>query len=278
MSIFKQDIGVGIVTCNRPKFLKNLLSSIDPSEVSEIVIFNSGTELIETEFKIISKQNKENVPVGHAKNEILRYFRNQNKKHIFIIEDDMIIKDNQVFEQYIKHAFTSGIYHFNFHKHGPINVNEDGSSKITNSVDYETLGEKYEITFHPHIVGSFSYYYGDIISHAGYMDEKYVNAMEHVDHSYRIHKSGFTTGFGWWADIANSPNYIGEQDSDLSNSVIRKDKTTFIKNFREAVVHFEKKHGFKPTEPKVMNTNDVLDFLEKLHSTNGNMLDKIFEK
>jgi hypothetical protein len=282
MSIFKEDIGVGLITCNRPEFFNNLLNSIDTDYLSEILIFNSGTEPIEynkDKFSLVSKEiNKETLSVGHAKNELLRFLRNKNKKHIFLIEDDMLLKDNSIFERYIKHAYTSGIYHFNFHKHGNANVNSDGSSIIINSVDYECMDEKYEITFHPNILGSFSYYNSAIIPIVGYIDENFVNAMEHVEHSYRIFKNGFSTGFGWWADIANSDQYIGEQDENHSCSIIRKDKEKFLQNFKDALLLFEKKHGFNPTQAKPMGIEEVLNFLEKMHSTNGNMLEKIYYK
>jgi hypothetical protein len=279
MSIFKNDIGVGIVTCNRPEFFANLANSIDVAEIGELVVYNSGTEdnpELE-QYKILSKKNKKtNHTVGTAKNDILRHFRLKDVKHIFIIEDDMLIADNSVFEKYIKTAYMSGIYHFNFHKHGPINKNQDGSSKITNSVDYDAMGEKLGVSFHPHIVGAFSYYYGPIIEHVGYLDDNFVNAMEHVDHSYRIHSKGFTTGFGWWADITDSDQYIHEQDPTLEHSTIRKDREVFMKNFADAMLLFEKKHGFKPTNPKIMPDSEILDYLENLYDTNGNQLEKIF--
>ena len=39
---------------------------------------------------------------------------NTDCEHIFIMEDDILIKDENVFKEYIRHSLISGIKHLNF--------------------------------------------------------------------------------------------------------------------------------------------------------------------
>lgn len=43
----------------------------------------------------------------------------------------------------------------------------------------------------------------------GLMDEMYVNAVEHIEHTYRLMKFGYTCGCFWaFPDIADSEKYL----------------------------------------------------------------------
>lgn len=265
---YKSTTGVGIITCDREDFLQNLLKFPFDDVADEVIIFNSGSELTNpVQYEVLSDSAKSgNTSVGKAKNELLRNLKLRNVEHIFLLEDDISIKDPDVFRRYIDSAYTTGIYHFNFHKHGPNNRNVDGTSKITNTINYDE--NDVELTFHPHVLGAFSYYHSATIGHVGYLDEQFVNAMEHVDHSYRIAQKGFSTAFGWWCDISGSEKMLDDQDPEHAKSAIRKDEK-WMKHFADAIRLFEQKHGFKPQLPKVLSEQEILAVLEEAHATNA---------
>ena len=127
-------IGVGIITCNRPHYLKVLLDSIsEDCGINELIVVNDGKPLSddvasigeEYDFSHVSwLQNKENLGVGKSKNKALKYLFEKGCDFIFLIEDDMVILDPSVFKQYIKASKVSGIQHFNYGPGSPFNCKQ----------------------------------------------------------------------------------------------------------------------------------------------------------
>ena len=92
-------IGLGIVTCNRNNFLKTCLKSINKEWYDELVIVNDGEiPLQNAGYNIIN--NEKNIGVCKSKNKLFRHLLETGCDYIFIIEDDMMFKDN-VFQAYI---------------------------------------------------------------------------------------------------------------------------------------------------------------------------------
>jgi glycosyltransferase involved in cell wall biosynthesis len=114
--------GVGIVTYQREEFFKKLFNSIP--QCDELVVVNDGKPYPPEvysgrEAKII--QHKKNKGVGKSKNDAMRYLLDKGCDHIFILEDDILIKDPDVFNRYISISKKTGIQHFNYAYHGPLN-------------------------------------------------------------------------------------------------------------------------------------------------------------
>ena len=255
-------IGVGIITCNRQEFFKKCLDSI-PS-VGSLVVVNDGDAYAPSVYggkpnEII--QHTSSKYVGISKNEAMRYLVQNDCDHIFIIEDDMYIKDPLVFEKYIKTAEETGIWHLNFGYHGPANKTPDGLPKPRQTVAYDN---GINLALNLHIVGAFSYYYRGVIKNIGYIDEHFKNAFDHVEHTYRIIKAGLHTPFWWFADVADSHNLIGDQDTDLKNSTIRKNNEQWMANFKEAMAWYKHIHGWYPTQSPDTDPSVVLKRLEWL--------------
>ena len=116
-------IGVGIVTCNRPDFLVKLLDSISYRNDVEFVIVNDGGPIDIKGYNYYIINNETNLGVGKSKNKAMQHLLDKGCDYIFIIEDDMLILNDAVFEQYIKAHKKTGIHHFMFGYHGPANKN-----------------------------------------------------------------------------------------------------------------------------------------------------------
>ena len=257
----KNKIGVGVVTCNRQDFFKQCIDSIP--EVDELVVVNDGDEYPSDLYPSkVSEviQHKKNMSVGISKNQALRHLMNKDCDHLFLIEDDMLIKNPDVFKAYIKGAEASGIWHLNFGYHGPANKTPDGQKNPRQIVEYE---DGVEIALNPNCVGSFSYYLRNVIKHCGYMDEAFNNAWEHVEHTYKIIKAGLHPPFWWFADLANSDEYIGELDADLSNSLIRKTKN-WNENMQKGMHWYAQKHGVTPVQTPDTPEAEVMEILENI--------------
>jgi hypothetical protein len=273
-------IGLGIITYNAPEKIKQSAFSVEG--VDEFVIVNDGkpysNDCYPSKAHII--QHPENMKVARSKNDALKYLMEKNCEHLFLMEDDVIIKDPQVFQKYIEASNKSGIRHLNFAYQGPHNFksqeteNKEGLlARIFDEknavpdplliVNYKT--EPY-IELHRACVGAFSYFHRSVIEKSGYFDEFFKNSWEHIDHSYRIIKDGFHPPFGWFADIINSRKYLGNIENCMENSTIAKDPQWKV-NSDAGETYFKKTHKFGPSKIPKATEKCLAKKLEEIYRT-----------
>jgi GT2 family glycosyltransferase len=258
-----EKIGVGIITCNRPELFNKLLKSlvshtnifdylvicedtlIDNPNHNNYICSISQQILNDFENKIIVTNNK-NIGVGVSKNICLHHLSQNNCDHIFLIEDDIFIKDIRVFEKYIEASKISGIQHFNYSQHGMMNKTFDHrrepNPRLT--INYDDI---LNISFYQHCVGAFSYYSHKCIDCVGFIDENYFNACEHVDHTFQIIKSGMHSPFWYFADISNSWDYLGDEEWSREKSTISC-SPNHDRLIKDADTIFKSKHGCLPMQ------------------------------
>lgn len=241
----KNKIGVGVVTYKRPEFFKNCIATIPG--VDTLVVVNDGTPYDNSLYPSTVKeviQHSTNKSVGVAKNAALRYLVQDRCDHLFLIEDDMLITNPNVFVEYIKSAEKSGIWHLNYAYHGPANVDamKRPNPKMTIQYDDDRV-----MSFNQHCVGAFSYYLKTIIKHIGYMDERFKNSWDHVEHTYRIIKTGLHPPFWWFADLANSNTMISEQACSTTSTTIER-TPEWNENMVMGMNWFKTKHGHIPVQ------------------------------
>jgi len=262
-----QKIGVGIVTCNRPKFFLKCFRSIPSNYL--IAVVNDGSDFADIEKLQKEKpftyfHNNVNLGVGKSKNILFRYLLDSDCDHIFIIEDDIVVKDANVFERYIEAGKITGIQHFNYGYHGPANKNNISGGKPCPRfiVDYG----KVQIAINQASVGAFCYYTRNSLLDTGLIDEQFLNAFDHVDHDYRLYLNKFTTPYWNWPDLANSMDYLEEIECSEKSSAIRP-RSDWRKNFEDGAQKFKDKHGYSPAwQGCVPDTTkeDVIKFLKTI--------------
>lgn len=257
-------IGVGIVTYNRPDFFEKCLASIDRSAIDELVVVNDGTPYTFNDSTILI-QHETNKGVGISKNDAFKRLLDAKCNHIFIIEDDIIVKNNQVFQAYIQAGQASGLKHMMYGYHGPANK-RNGVPAPRYVIDY---GKDLKIALNQHCVGAFCYYTRDVLETVGLNDEAFVNAWEHVEHSYRIVKAGYLPAYWWWPDLANSNDYLDELACSEVSSTIRP-QTTWKENIIKGAKHFIGKHGLSPVEIPNATTEDVVAKLKNIYKQHAN--------
>jgi len=238
-----EKIGVGIVTCNRPEFLEALINSLDECEYDELVIVNDGEDHI-TSDKGSVINNEVNLGVCKSKNIVMKHLLDSGCDYVFIVEDDMLIKDSRVFQEYIRAYKKTGIHHMMFGYHGPANKGNisKGRPQPRKIIDYGDV----KIALNQHCVGAFCFYTRACLEEVGLNDEDFdKNNFEHVEHSYRLAKSGYSTPYWWWSDLANSTDYIEEQAcSEEITSIHRGDH--WQDDIRTSALIFKEKHGYLP--------------------------------
>jgi glycosyltransferase involved in cell wall biosynthesis len=155
-------IGIGIITYNREDFFKKCFDSVKAClkkfPMLNIVAINDGSD-----YNCVSKldecvpnerlddcleglyqeeryiRHKKNMGVAVTKNRAFQELWNCD--YIFLIEDDIIIKDPEIISKYIELHEITGIHHFNFGYHGPANKsgNQPNPKLIINYGDKKFL-------------------------------------------------------------------------------------------------------------------------------------------
>lgn len=269
-------IGVGIITCNRPEYLRNLLNTIPHDKIDELVVVNDGKPVADFDFPVEKWiDNPVNLGVGKSKNRALRHLYDNGCDYIFIIEDDMLIKDADIFDKYIAAYKKSGIHHFNYGPGSPFNRKQNIEFDLHNRhlldqhsepnprlvIDY---GNDVKIALYEHTVAMFSFFTREVLEKVGYIDEEFYNAWEHVDHTYRIIKAGYHPPFWWFADIVDSVNFLTEAPGAIDNSSIANKTEQWKKNVYEGREIYKRKHGHYPNTPPIAEKQQVVEILKKL--------------
>ncbi len=256
----RSSIGIGIITCNRLEFFRNCIRSIPDAD--NIIVVNDGAPYLSPEYPSKVKniiQNMENLGVGRSKNIALKYLLDQKCEHIFLCEDDIQIVEQNVYDHYIRASLITGIQHFNYAYHGPGNRTADGRPSPRKIIDYKNIS----ISLNRNILGAFSYYSRICLEKSGLMDEKFKNAWEHVDHTYKIIKLKMHPAYWWFADVARSFEFIADQHKNHSLSVIRKSPVWKLR-LRYNSLLFKIKNGYLPTSIPDTEESLVLAQLDEI--------------
>lgn len=243
-------IGLGITTYNRPDYFVRCINSVQAQlfDVADVIfVYNDGSDKKYSKrykevYKILPekikvKHNPENRGVAHAKNYLLKRMMEAGCEYMFLLEDDIIVKSPKAITEYVKLSEESGIEHFLFAHHGT--ENEGKLYLSEKGVDLYTA-----------CIGAYCMYTDDVIEHVGYLDENFKNAFEHVEHTFRIARSGFTTPFPTYPDLTNSREYLEEILGSIDNSSIRPRKD-WLPNVMSALLYWDEKDQDFPFRDKL---------------------------
>ena len=229
-------IGVAIITYNRPDYYKKVLEKIPKNKINTLTVINDGENsyVNESDADFIVKNNKQ-LGVAKSKNIALKLLIEKYEcDHLFIIEDDVIILDENVFDLYIETANIFGIHHLNFEKIA-------GNEK-TLKYSYEAPSG-HSVGFYHNPQGAFSYFHSNIIKKLGYFDENYINAFEHIDLEYNLAKNKVSSPFWYFPDVLHSDKLLTTIEGSDDNSTIT-NKEQYKENWDKSASYFIKKHGF----------------------------------
>lgn len=288
----KEKIGVGIITYKRVHFFKHCYASIPWDKVDVAVIVNDGPEYdLEAEGIVLNDkttliQHEKNMKLSKTKNDAIEFLYDNDCDHIFIIEDDTLIEDDQVFEKYISASKESGIKHLNYGPGSPFNREQDPNIRYDlhnrhlakqDSKPAPRMIVEYKndikIALYQHTVAAFVYYHRECIDKVGLFDEEFnENAWEHVEHTYRIIKAGLHPPFWWFADLADSEHLISSQKGAIDESSIATEKDVpweqqeWAKKVQRGAELYIKKHGHAPNNPPITGKTDVINCLKLLQN------------
>ena len=239
-----EKIGLAIFTYSRPEYLKQVLGSVRGVEVDYLKVFvDFYSEEVQKELAHICEVydidyfiSSSNEGIGAMKNLAFHEMQRYRMDHLFLMEDDILIKDPSVFKKYIAYAKSKGVEHLNFAHHGQ--ANKYMYCIYKNSICY------------PNVIGAFSYYTRNCIETVGYMDGELFNAWEHVEHTERIANAGLTYPFWYFADCYGSQDLLEEIPGSIDNSSIRP-RSDWQSNIEKGKQYLIDKRGyFLPAYPE----------------------------
>lgn len=265
-----KNIGLGVITYNRPEYCTQAVRSIPTNQVKEWVVVNDagfGSQSIKAALDEtvggILIEHFTNKGVGAAKNTAIQYLLAKGCEHIFLMEDDLEIQDAAVFDRYIDTARATGIWHLCY---GKVAGNRE---KIRMTKEYT---ESTAIDLHYDCQGAFMYIYKGILSYIGAFDEKFKNAYEHIDFTYRCIQANLLPPFWWFADVHDSQELIEVIPGSSEYSSIT-EKEGYHENVAAGAQYFTSKHGRFVNQIPSATKEEVekkLEFLKENYSRQTN--------
>jgi len=252
-------VGVAVITCDRKNMYNVCIESIKEDWYDELVTVDDGKtdDVLAPKGEYIKTAGGEGV--GKSKNTALQYLLKMGCDYIVLVEDDMKFSGN-LFAEYVRAYKKTGIHHFMFGYHGPANKAGISYGKPVPRLIFDYGSVK--VALNQHCVGAVTFYTRESLEKVGLYDENFTNAFEHVDHSFQLAKNGFSTPYWWWADIANSLDYVQEQKCSEESSAIRP-RSDWQSNIQTAAQYFMKKNNVSPVRVPDTPQQEVVEIIKR---------------
>ena len=166
--INNEKVGIGIITCNRKDSFASLFNAIcSANDIDDVVIVknldydyleNDPQKLIDNakndylkDFHYVHETKK--LGIAHNKNLAARHLLENGCEHIFIVEDDIKLKDVSVFRKYVDTAKEFKLEHLNFGRSFDTMILHDWLKPVA------TIGGKnHKLDIFNRLSGDFSYF------------------------------------------------------------------------------------------------------------------------
>lgn len=257
-----QKIGIGILTYNRPMQFSLLLNAIKRiAYIDEIrIVKNKNVDYMQFDplqtDPDISTAIVEDAGIGICKNALMRQLLAADCQHVFIIEDDVKIKKDDAFKKYIDTAAEFNLHHLNF-----CHTYDQAVPEHTLIMPFLSLKHgNYAIDIYRRLSGVFEYFTAYSLKKVGLIDERYINALEHCEHTYRMSNAMLTTPFYAFADIYHSWEYI--EDTGICTTIAKDSKYT--QRLMNAAQLFKQTHGCWMSQLPIPTNQQIVDCLDEL--------------
>jgi glycosyltransferase involved in cell wall biosynthesis len=248
-------IGVGITTYNSEKYFEALYNSLPLSKITELVVVNDG-EPYSNKYDCNWIQHHRNNGPSVSRNDCLLFLQDRDIDYFFLIEDDMIIKDPNIFEKYIEASNESKLEYLCF-----VSTSWESGTPGNRAPKLEVqYNNNVSICFYPHMCNEFTFKTRQCLQDTGLYDKRF-KYMFDVENVYNITKARHCPGFWWFPDIKNSDELIQnnpETQSRVNNNGERD------KNIAPDFKRFYEKHKVNVNEITCLSQNQIIDKLKSL--------------
>jgi hypothetical protein len=252
----KEKIGIGIITYNSENYFKTLYDSLPLNKIDELIVVNGGNKY-ENDYKCNWIQHNFNYYPAVCRNDAINFLLNRNCDHIFLIEDDMIIKRPDIFEAYIKASNISGLKYLCF------TSMSWGSGSIGARTPRITINYKnnVSIAFYANMCNEFTYHHRSCFEKVGLYDTQFRDPFD-IDMAYRESKQDYSSLFWYFADIADSDLYIENNSNAVSRLQSDRPDGSREKRIQEQLELFFKKHQIYISEIPYPSEYDLIEKLK----------------
>lgn len=252
-------IGVGITTYNSEDYFKTLYDSLPLDRIDEIVVVNGGN-FYNGKYNCDWIQHNKNRYPSICRNDCISFLLNKNCEHIFIIEDDMIIKDPNIFNRYIEASNISGLNYFSY-----VSMSSEAGA-IGNRTPKLKIGYSKDIalSFYGNMCNEFTYHHKSCFIKCGLYDGNMRDLFD-ADMVFRQSISNPNVSpFWWFADIDNSDDYI--MNNPIATSRLQADRPDGSRSdlILDTMKYFQNKNGVPVNAIHHKSQDEVIEFLKKI--------------
>ena len=254
----KNKIGVGIVTYNSEDYYKALYQTLPLDKINVLVTVNGG-EHYKGKYEGNWIQHSENVYPSICRNDCINFLLQRDCEHIFIIEDDMILKSPEIFDKYIDASVETGLKYFSF-------VSTSWESGEPNkrtprlTVEYKN---NISIALYKNMCNEFTYHHKTCYEKTGLYDTKFRDPFD-IDLAYRESQQDYAAPFWWFADIVNSDNLIMNNPNAVSRLQADRPDGSREQRIQKEWDYFIKKHGVMVNQIPSLTKEQVIQKLKTL--------------
>lgn len=253
------DKGLVLVTFDRENLCKNLLNSITLKDFKMVVVVKDGNCRYTKEFEsklnanVVYLPQDVNVGTGPCKQLGVNYLlENSEIEHVFIIEDDILIKDNKVWDYYIDFSHKTGIWHTNW--------NNMKYSQITCEIEFDGL----EAIINREHDDAFSYFHRNMFKFCEFSPD-IKTIFEGLSIELQLIEKDLLPPFWNFVCPKGTDKFI----SDVKATSTIVGKKDFEKNYQEFMTKFKQRHGKYVAdipEPDMGDVFKMLNFLRENYS------------
>ena len=199
-----QNLGIVLYTQgNNKRNLKNCLKSLTNFKDNVIVVCDGTLPGIDELEGFETKEYKSTIFASGCYNYGLRHLLNKGVEHFFIVNDNVMILEDRLFDDYINVNSQTKIGFM-----ASSTESDDPYGKGKNNKLTLELKEGYQLLLNKGFNGYLLYLTRETIKKVGFFDERYKGAFEGSDYYKRASDKGVTSYFGWFADVKGSSNNI----------------------------------------------------------------------
>lgn len=254
----KGKIGVGVTTYNSEEYYKALYNSLPLDKIDVLVTVNGG-DSYKDEYKGNWIQHSENVYPSVCRNDCINFLLQRNCEHIFIIEDDMILKSEDIFQKYIQASKESGLKYFSFVSTS-WESGTPGKRTPRLTVEYKN---NVSISFFQNMCNEFTYHHRSCYEKVGLYDSNYRDPWD-IDMAYRESQQDYAAPFWWFADVTGSDDLVMNNPSAVSRLQGARTDGSREQRIQKEWEYFIKKHGQHVTQIPNVSKEEVVAKLKRL--------------
>lgn len=250
--------GLVITTYNNELLLESVTKNLLLDSVDVAVIVNGGNEYNNIknykQFSII--QHSSNLGPCQSRIDGIQYLLDNNCEHIFIVEDDMLFKNKDIFSRYVKAHYETGLNYFCFCSDAPGN---GVPNRRTPHSKVQYVNET--IHFYREMNNEFTYHHSSLFEDVGMYDKQFEHMWD-VDFVYRILEHDVHgCGFRNFPDVHDSDLYIMNNPDSVSR--LNQNNQRNI-NLMKYISMFNKKHNCDVTRVGQFDTSVLRTRLKQI--------------